>query len=45
MLTAYGLMEFTDMGQVSYVDPTLIERTANFIMSQQNGDGCWPAQG
>ncbi|MEZ4710556.1 MAG: alpha-2-macroglobulin family protein [Caldilineaceae bacterium] len=45
MLTAYGLMEFGDMSQVSYVDPALIERTVEFIMAQQNGNGSWSPQG
>jgi uncharacterized protein YfaS (alpha-2-macroglobulin family) len=45
MLTAYGLMEFSDMSEVSYVDPSLIQRTAQFLMMKQNGDGSWPAQG
>ncbi len=41
MLTAYGLQEFTDMARVHDVDPALIERTANWLLSQQNGDGTW----
>ncbi|MFQ5879110.1 MAG: MG2 domain-containing protein [Dehalococcoidia bacterium] len=45
MLTAYGLMEFTDMSQVSYVDPLLLERTANYLFRQQRGDGSWGAEG
>ncbi len=45
MLTAYGLMEFTDMSQVSYVDPALIERTANFLLDRQQPDGSWRPQG
>ena len=45
MLTAYGLMEFSDMSQVSYVDPALIERTANFLFQRQNGNGSWEPQG
>ncbi len=45
MLTAYGLMEFTDMGQVSYVDPALIERTVNFLFQRQGPDGSWQPQG
>jgi uncharacterized protein YfaS (alpha-2-macroglobulin family) len=45
MLTAYGLMEFTDMSRVSYLDPALIERTANFLIAQQNGDGSWRPDG
>jgi len=45
MLTAYGLMEFSDMSQVSYVDPALIERTAIFLFQRQQGDGSWEPQG
>jgi hypothetical protein len=45
MLTAYGLMEFADMSQVSFVDPALVERTADFLFSQQRADGSWGAEG
>jgi len=45
MLTAYGLMEFTDMSQVSFVDPALIDRTATFLFQRQQGDGSWAPQG
>ncbi|MEZ4866240.1 MAG: alpha-2-macroglobulin family protein [Caldilineaceae bacterium] len=45
MLTAYGLMEFTDMSQVSYVDPALIDRTVNFLFQRQQPDGSWQPQG
>ncbi len=45
MLTAYGLMEFTDMSRVSYVDPNLLERTAYFLLSRQQGDGSWGPEG
>ena len=41
ILTAYGLMEFHDMAQVSEVDPRLIERTAQWLASQQQADGSW----
>ncbi len=43
MHTAYGLMEFSDMARVYPVDPRLIERTAQWLMAQQNGDGSWDA--
>ncbi len=43
-LTAYGLMEFADMAEVAWVDPALIERTANFLMAQQQSDGSWPSE-
>jgi uncharacterized protein YfaS (alpha-2-macroglobulin family) len=41
MLTAYGLMEFNDMARVYPVDPAVIERTAEWLFSQQAGDGAW----
>jgi uncharacterized protein YfaS (alpha-2-macroglobulin family) len=39
ILTAYGLMEFSDMSRVHEVDPRLIERTQNWLASQQQSDG------
>jgi hypothetical protein len=44
-LTAYGLMEFNDMAKVYPVDPALIERTAEWLLSQQQPDGTWADQG
>jgi hypothetical protein len=44
-LTAYGLMEFTDMAKVYPVDEALIERTAQWLLNQQQGDGTWVDQG
>ncbi len=41
MLTAYGLMEFSDMARVYPVDPQVIKRTAEWLLSQQAGDGAW----
>jgi A-macroglobulin TED domain/Alpha-2-macroglobulin family/Carboxypeptidase regulatory-like domain/MG2 domain/A-macroglobulin receptor binding domain/Alpha-2-macroglobulin bait region domain len=41
ILTAYGLMEFNDMARVSDVDPKLIERTRDWLVSQQQADGSW----
>ena len=41
ILTAYGLMEFNDMSKVSDVDPKLIERTRDWLASQQQADGSW----
>ncbi|HEY5330393.1 MAG TPA: MG2 domain-containing protein [Acidobacteriaceae bacterium] len=41
ILTAYGLMEFNDMSKVSDVDPRLIERTRDWLVSQQQADGSW----
>ncbi len=44
-LTAYGLMEFSDMAKVHPVDQALIDRTANWLLSQQRPDGAWLEQG
>lgn len=41
MLTAYGLMQFTDMSRVRYVDPALLQRIAQFLMERQQEDGGW----
>jgi len=41
ILTAYGLMEFGDMSRVYEVDEALIQRTAEWLFSQQEGDGSW----
>lgn len=39
VLTAYGLMEFTDLSQVYPVDEDLLDRMRDYIFSQQRGDG------
>ena len=39
ILTAYGLMEFSDMSRVHGVDQRLIDRTQNWLASQQQPDG------
>ncbi len=41
MLTAYGLMEFSDMARVHPVDEAIIDRAARWLLSQQQGDGGW----
>jgi uncharacterized protein YfaS (alpha-2-macroglobulin family) len=41
ILTAYGLMEFYDMSKVHDVDPRLIQRTQQWLASQQLPDGSW----
>ncbi|TNE51187.1 MAG: hypothetical protein EP343_03610 [Deltaproteobacteria bacterium] len=43
-LTAYGLMEFLDMNRVSYVDPSLIQRTQTWLEQRQQVDGSWYAK-
>ncbi len=44
-LTAYGLMEFTDMAKVYPVDQDMIDRTARWLLAQQQSDGTWLEQG
>jgi hypothetical protein len=41
ILTAYGLMEFSDMSRVHDVDARLIERTQQWLATQQQPDGSW----
>ena len=41
ILTAYGLMEFSDMSRVHDVDARLIERTQQWLAGQQQSDGSW----
>lgn len=41
VLTSYGLMEFSDMAKVYEVDQRLIERTQQWLVSQQQADGSW----
>ncbi|NQV22025.1 MAG: hypothetical protein HQ511_11475, partial [Rhodospirillales bacterium] len=43
VLTAYGLMEFSDMARVHTVDPGLLIRTRRWLLSQQRPDGSWEA--
>lgn len=38
-LTAYGLMEFTDMASVRPVDTALLERTRTWLLAQRDGKG------
>jgi hypothetical protein len=40
-LTAYGLMEFADMAKVYPVDPRLIDRTREWLLSRQRESGAW----
>jgi len=43
VLTAYGLLEFSDMGKVHEVDPKVIARTQGWLASRQQADGTWSA--
>jgi hypothetical protein len=38
-LTAYGLMEFADMAKVYDVDPSMVDRTAAWLMTRRDGMG------
>jgi len=42
VLTAYGLMEFSDMARVHEVDPNVIRRTQEWLAGRQQADGTWP---
>ena len=44
-LTAYGLMEFSDMAKVHEVDPRLLARTRKWLLEQRNDDGSWSPDG
>jgi len=38
-LTAYGLLEFTDMAGVRHVDPAMLQRTRTWLLAQRDGQG------
>ena len=38
-LTAYGLMQFTDMSQVRSVDKDMLDRTRAWLLSRRDGNG------
>jgi len=41
ILTAYGLLEFSDMARVHDVDPAVISRTQAWLAGKQKPDGSW----
>ncbi|HEY1497397.1 MAG TPA: MG2 domain-containing protein, partial [Candidatus Solibacter sp.] len=41
ILTAYGLMEFGDMSKVHDMDARVIQRTQQWLATQQQSDGSW----
>jgi hypothetical protein len=41
LLTAYGLRALEDIARVYPVDAQLIQRTRQWLLAQQNGDGSW----
>ncbi len=45
ILTAYGLLEFSDMSRVHDVDPALLARTQQWLAGRQKADGTWPEDG
>jgi len=44
-LSAYGLMEFHDMSRVYPVDEALLDRTARWLLRQQDAEGTWASRG
>ncbi|MEX1017540.1 MAG: MG2 domain-containing protein [Phycisphaeraceae bacterium] len=38
-LTAYGLLQFTDMARIREVDPDMLARTRQWLLDQRNGKG------
>lgn len=40
-LTAYGILEFTDMAKVFNVDKKLIDRTVDWMAGRRDGKGSW----
>lgn len=40
-LTAYGILEFTDIARVHPVDHAVTERARKWLFGQQNSDGSW----
>jgi hypothetical protein len=43
-LSAYGLMEISDMAEVYPVDEAMIERTVRWLVKQQANDGSWSSE-
>jgi len=41
MLTAFGLLEFSDMSRVHDVDPAILQRAADWLFANQLEDGSW----
>jgi len=40
-LTAYGILQFTDMKRVFPVDQKMIDRNAKWLLDRRNGEGGW----
>ena len=43
-LTAYGLMQFTDMARVYPVDPAMLKRTRQYLLDSRDGKGGFQRQ-
>src|SRR4029453_2726506 len=41
-LTAYGLLQFTDMSHVRSVDKEMLDRTRKWLLSRRDGNGGFP---
>ena len=41
LLTAYGIMEFSDMAKVVFIDRNVIKRAQRFLFSHQQPNGSW----
>lgn len=45
VLTAYGLLEFSDMAKARDIDPQIISRTQKWLAGKQRADGSWLEEG
>ncbi|MEI3401767.1 MAG: hypothetical protein V8R51_05405 [Clostridia bacterium] len=45
VLTAYGLMELTDLKKVYYVDESVLNKMSNFLYEKQNSNGSFTITG
>lgn len=43
ILSAMGVLEFSDMARVIEVDPAVIQRTSDWVVGDQKADGSWHA--
>jgi len=43
-LSAYGLLQLTDMAKVYPVDPAVLNRTTRWLVAQQSNDGSWTSK-
>lgn len=44
-VTAYGLQQIVDTARVYEIDPNVISRAQNYLISQQDKDGAWKSTG